>query len=125
MSLAPFLIFTGGAAAASAFLLRGVLGVKRARLVFDNGALVVFRGGLVVTRDLLRRAGIAPEVLRYVSRRHFEIFWGEGGYRIVDLGSLNGTYLNGVRLKCMRAYPLNDGDVISIGRVVGARFYLR
>ena len=124
MSLAPFLILAGGVASASVFLLKGVLGVKKARLVLDNGALVIFRGGLVVTRDLLRRAGIDPEILRFVSRRHLEIFWREGGYKIVDLGSLNGTYLNGVRLKCMRAYPLNDGDVISIGRVVRARFYL-
>lgn len=46
------------------------------------------------------------------SRQHAEIRHDETGYRIVDLGSTNGTEVNGVRIKEM---PLTDGDVIVIG----------
>jgi Protein of unknown function (DUF3662)/FHA domain len=46
------------------------------------------------------------------SRQHAEIRHNETGYRIVDLGSTNGTEVNGVRIKEM---PLTDGDVIVIG----------
>jgi hypothetical protein len=46
------------------------------------------------------------------SRQHAEIRHTETGYRIVDLGSTNGTEVNGVRITEM---PLTDGDVIVIG----------
>jgi pSer/pThr/pTyr-binding forkhead associated (FHA) protein len=47
-----------------------------------------------------------------VSRRHAAIFWSEGGVMIEDLGSTNGTMVNG--------YPVSStlvrsGDVIVIG----------
>jgi hypothetical protein len=47
-----------------------------------------------------------------VSRRHAEIRPSDGGYRIVDLGSLNGTTVNGVTV---RDHVLVDADLISIG----------
>ena len=46
------------------------------------------------------------------SRQHAEIRYGETGYRLVDLGSTNGTEVNGVKIK---EIPLSDGDVIVIG----------
>ncbi len=48
-----------------------------------------------------------------VSRRHAEIRFDGQSYAIVDLGSTNGTELNGQRVKHAR---LSDGDVISIGQ---------
>lgn len=48
-----------------------------------------------------------------VSRRHAEIRPDAGFYSIVDLGSTNGTELNGQRIKHAR---LSDGDVIAIGQ---------
>ena len=48
-----------------------------------------------------------------VSRRHAEIRPDGGSYSIVDLGSTNGTELNGQRIKHAR---LSDGDVIAIGQ---------
>ena len=48
-----------------------------------------------------------------VSRKHAEIVHGEGGYRIRDVGSLNGTYVNRVRVD---AVDLRNGDEIQVGK---------
>lgn len=45
-----------------------------------------------------------------VSRRHAMIRKQDDGYWFYDLGSFNGTYLNGARVTATR--KLNDGDVI-------------
>jgi len=47
------------------------------------------------------------------SRSHAEIRSAEGGYTLVDLGSTNGTMVNGQRV---REQQLEDGDRITIGR---------
>ncbi|HEY8550563.1 MAG TPA: FHA domain-containing protein [Vicinamibacterales bacterium] len=49
-----------------------------------------------------------------VSRRHVLIMAGPGGYTIRDLGSQNGTYVNGDRVD---EGPLTDGDRITIGEI--------
>lgn len=57
-----------------------------------------------------------------VSRQHALVQWqmgglergsSSGGYLLIDLGSSNGTYVNGLRLS--RPVLLADGDVIEIG----------
>ena len=48
-----------------------------------------------------------------VSRRHAEIRHQEGIYFLVDLGSFNGTFLNGRRI--VSAEVLHEGDVIQLG----------
>lgn len=49
-----------------------------------------------------------------VSRRHCQIAAGPTGQWVLeDLGSANGTYLNGVRVK--KPWPLNRGDQIRCG----------
>jgi phosphoserine phosphatase RsbU/P len=50
---------------------------------------------------------------RYLSRRHAEIIAQEGGWFVKDLGSANGTYLNGARVE--RDSPLRTGDRIRLG----------
>ena len=54
---------------------------------------------------------------RRVSRRHAKIRWESGGYVLIDLGSTNGTYLNGRHLN--HPVMLHTGDEITIG---SARF---
>jgi pSer/pThr/pTyr-binding forkhead associated (FHA) protein len=49
-----------------------------------------------------------------VSRRHARISWGAGGYRISDLGSMNGTYVDG---KPVAECALADGTEIHVGEV--------
>lgn len=46
-----------------------------------------------------------------VSRRHFQIEATEEGYKIVDLDSSNGTFLNGKRVK---SSMITHGDVIQV-----------
>jgi two-component system response regulator AtoC len=50
-----------------------------------------------------------------VSRHHAKIVIDGAGMRLVDLGSRNGTFCNGVRV---RERPLVDGDQIQLGDVV-------
>jgi hypothetical protein len=47
------------------------------------------------------------------SRTHAAFVRDDGGWRIEDLGSTNGTLLNGVTLTESR--PLSNGDVVTIG----------
>jgi serine/threonine protein kinase len=60
----------------------------------------------------------------YVSRRHARISKGQGGYFITDLGSSNGTTVNGHSLSSHRARMLRNGDRIKVGLVV-IQFWLR
>ena len=48
-----------------------------------------------------------------VSRRHAEIRPGRQHYVVVDLGSTNGTMVNGTRIHGEQR--LTDGDIISFG----------
>ena len=48
-----------------------------------------------------------------VSRKHAEIERSDSGYRIRDVGSLNGTYVNRVRVD---AVDLRNGDEIQVGK---------
>jgi pSer/pThr/pTyr-binding forkhead associated (FHA) protein len=52
-----------------------------------------------------------------VSRRHCKIWRGEGKYFIEDLGSANGTFLNGKRLTPYLPHSLEDGDDLQLGYV--------
>jgi hypothetical protein len=48
-----------------------------------------------------------------ISRRHAEVRVAAGEYTISDLGSTNGTKVNGVAVSLARA--LRDGDIITLG----------
>ncbi|HSB86742.1 MAG TPA: DUF3662 and FHA domain-containing protein, partial [Ilumatobacteraceae bacterium] len=48
-----------------------------------------------------------------VSRRHSEVELRGSAYVIVDLGSTNGTKVNGIRIEGERT--LADGDIVSVG----------
>ena len=52
-----------------------------------------------------------------VSRLHAVIKIIEEKPNIVDLGSSNGTYLNGIRLDPHLEIPLEHGDIISLGKL--------
>ncbi|MFC2029121.1 protein kinase [Chloroflexota bacterium] len=60
----------------------------------------------------------------YVSRRHARITKGRAGYFVADLGSSNGTTVNGQELVPNRVRLLRNGDKIKVGLVV-IRFLLR
>lgn len=52
-----------------------------------------------------------------ISRKHFEIIRGTGGFFIVDHNSSNGTHLNGESLVPGEQYQLISGDVITIRNI--------
>ena len=56
-----------------------------------------------------------PSKDKYFSRHHFLVEVNPPHCRVMDLGSRNGTYINGVRTP---AADLRDGDLIKAGRTV-------
>jgi hypothetical protein len=53
-----------------------------------------------------------------VSRRHAMLIREPDGLFICDLGSLNGTYVNGQRIAPQQPCPLQDGDEVRLARLV-------
>jgi hypothetical protein len=68
---------------------------------------------ITIGRGRGNECGFDPEHERSVSHRHCEIRIEDGTPVIYDIGSLNGTYLNGRRV---RRSPVADGDEIGLGR---------
>lgn len=56
----------------------------------------------------------SPTQVNYLSRRHAHVFVKGGELYIEDLGSTNGTFVNGVRLD-EHAVALHDGDLLAFG----------
>jgi len=52
-----------------------------------------------------------------VSRLHATILLEKEKVEIVDLGSANGTQVNGQRIAAHDPYPLKDGDILSLGKL--------
>ena len=87
-----------------------------------SALLVVQRGPSAGSRFLLDTdlvsAGRHPESEIFlddvtVSRRHAEFRRGPDGYRVADVGSLNGTYVNRDRID---EVTLQGGDEVQIGK---------
>ena len=90
----------------------GLPAASAARLVWEKREVALSPGENVLGRT--------PEALVWidsvgVSRRHARVLLTDAGAVLEDLGSKNGTYLNGVRLE--RPHSLVDGDEIRLGPV--------
>lgn len=55
-----------------------------------------------------------------VSRKHARLAYQDDQYLIEDLGSSNGTFVNGERIS--KPWPLKNGDMIGIGRTVQLQY---
>ena len=91
----------------------GAAGTGAGSLVMPSGERVTLSAQPVVF-------GRSPEctiVLNdsNISRRHAEVRPIAAGYVLADLGSTNGTKINGVRIDSERL--LHDGDIISLGAI--------
>ena len=92
------------------------------RLAPGTALLVVKRGPNAGSRFLLDQAttsaGRHPDSDIFlddvtVSRRHAEFRLGEGDFQVVDVGSLNGTYVN---REPVDMATLSNGDEVQIGK---------
>ena len=52
-----------------------------------------------------------------VSRLHAVIRHNEGNVVLVDLGSSNGSYINGIRIVPNIEHPLRHGDIVALGKL--------
>lgn len=84
-----------------------------AAFVVESGALagrtLPLRSGIV-----LGRAADCDHVIpdHAVSRHHCRLDWLFEGYRVTDLGSSNGTFVNDVQVS---EYVLGEGDLVTLG----------
>ena len=103
--------------AAEAAALRAELGVRPAQLLvvtspeLAQGSTIELSASTLVGRDA--GSGIRLDRDEFVSARHARIEPRPDGVWIEDLGSTNGTHVNGARLQGART--LRPGDVIRIG----------
>jgi pSer/pThr/pTyr-binding forkhead associated (FHA) protein len=88
----------------------------------EGAVLIVERGPDVGSRFLLAQpvtsVGRHPRSDVFldevtVSRHHAELRWTNSGLRVVDLGSLNGTYVNG---EAVESAVLVHGDELQCGK---------
>ena len=83
--------------------------------VVESGPKAGARYGLEAAVTTIGRHGGADILLDdvTVSRHHVEVERTGDRYLVRDVGSLNGTYLNGRRIE---SCEIHDGDEVQIGR---------
>ncbi|MGB1251709.1 MAG: FHA domain-containing protein [Candidatus Promineifilaceae bacterium] len=95
----------------TARLLIRIGGKPETRYKFDQEITIVGREAI---NDLMLND---PEV----SRRHCRFILDQNGYLIEDLGSTNGTFVNGQRVTA--PITLYNGDTVELGKTVRLTFY--
>lgn len=90
----------------------GSCGTRRLVLAGADGARVRLAPPAVLGRGQDCDVRLAKS--RRISRRHASIEEVQGRFLIIDLGSANGTYLNGQRIPAQRYVELVDHDVLRL-----------
>ena len=89
-----------------------------------NPAYMDSRGEFVIGRKVEKTSEVTEVLLDLsplggyglgISRRHAVIRRMDGGYEVLDLGSVNGTWLNDERLVPHKSYPLASGSHLRLG----------
>lgn len=91
-----------------------------AKLKYDGNEIVLGQGVTTLGRTTDNNVSFASD--SNVSRYHAEIEWRDGEFWLIDLGSSNGTTLNGAAVKDDK--KLNDGDEVLLGGTSKAAFSL-
>ena len=76
--------------------------------IFDHERITIGRG--------VGNTCVLKDSTRMVSTKHAEISVRQGVWSLCDVGSTNGTMLNGVRIAPKQEHVLHDGDRIAVGR---------
>lgn len=64
-----------------------------------------------------KKAELVDKVIDFnsaISRRHCRVIRQNGVFYVMDEGSANGTYVNGVRVEVGQRMPLNPGDTLKL-----------
>jgi hypothetical protein len=89
----------------------------------SNPAYVESKGEFILGRKVGATSGVLLDLAPWggyhlgLSRQHAVIRRTERGYEVLDLGSVNGTWLNNERLVPQRPYPLLSGSQLRLGRM--------
>jgi hypothetical protein len=101
-----------GSFSLSARFKEGVAGTKGGAVILPGGQRVTLETGVAV---IGRAPGSAVHLSdSSVSRRHAELRPAGDGWLVADLGSTNGTKVNGLTVVERR---LREGDIVSVGDV--------
>jgi len=81
---------------------------------------VIHLGRLDPTSNIFPEVDLTPDDAQAwgVSRRHASIFKQGAGVVVEDLGSVNGTFVNGKRLDPYLPETLREGDILQLGRLL-------
>jgi pSer/pThr/pTyr-binding forkhead associated (FHA) protein len=90
----------------------------------ELGPVAIDDGLFAIGRTEQPFAAYPPEIVADLSRRHARVFVEGGDAYIADLGSKNGTTVNGVALR-HGIVRLHDGDEIGLARVLAYRVRLQ
>jgi hypothetical protein len=87
-------------------------------MTITNGPTAGTRADLSTGMIMIGRGSDCQLVLEddYVSTRHARVVTGDSGLYIEDLGSTNGTYVNGMRITAPTTITLQD--TVRIGKTV-------
>jgi pSer/pThr/pTyr-binding forkhead associated (FHA) protein len=81
---------------------------KEKDIVFEQEEFIIGKVASVTNAQINNNA---------ISRMHAKFYKKEDGWKIMDLCSTNGTYLNGERLRGEKEYVLKDGDQIRLANI--------
>lgn len=85
---------------------------------YANGvpiAIQISSGSIVVGKS--RRADYVIQGIPTISNGHCELMVRDHKLMVRDMGSTNGTYINGRRLRKDKVAPLTDGDTLSLASI--------
>jgi pSer/pThr/pTyr-binding forkhead associated (FHA) protein len=89
----------------------------------ELGEILIEENLFAIGRNELPFASYEREFIAELSRRHARIFWEDGALYLADLGSKNGTMVNGVAVR-EKSCELHDGDEIGLGGALSYRVQL-
>src|SRR5512135_3446550 len=84
-------------------------------LASPDGRVIEVRDGDIVGRTAVGKEAL--EIHEEISRRHARFDLSEGMWFIMDLGSSNGTFLEGQRLPSKERVPVRNGQQLQISPV--------